>query len=119
MFSLGFAVSFRRPATGEGDGGAIHRQPPHGGREEVEFEGQSFQHLPKREASPGPEEPLRMTTGPPMVHDEVPDGGTRVTAEGALLTSVPPGGRISRAWGSLCGGWDEGGRWKESRGSGG
>ena len=58
----------------------IHRQPPHGGSEEAEFEGQSFQHLPKREASPGPEEPLRITTGPPMVHDEVADGGTRVTA---------------------------------------
>ena len=43
--SWGFAVRFHRPTTGEAEGGVIHRQAPHVGSEEVEFEGQSSQHL--------------------------------------------------------------------------
>lgn len=95
--SQGFAVRFHQPTTGEAEGGVIHRQAPHVGSEEVEFEGQSSQHLLKREASPGPEKPLRITTGPRTGHSDVPDGGTGVTKEGAPLTRVPAGRRINRA----------------------
>lgn len=54
------------------------------GSEEVRFEGRSFQHLLWREASPGPEKPLRITTS----DDEALDGETRVRAEGTPLTSA-------------------------------